>query len=494
MMERKNNQFGRTLESLLLTSGVKNYTIARALNYDVSYISKWISAAALPSRKNIDRIISKTALIIAEQGDQAALSELSRQLGIPGAEEDKETLARSIRERLTEAYFAASGYSHDEKYINNAHFMALPEGQQPFLMEFSKGIDLNQQVNIAVMADLFALDRTSKLALAGIEHHRFRLKEIKDNIHLHLILNLDDLKGNMVYDVVLLVHLLTHYSLMDFHLSYSKSAQGKLIFAVEGDYAGMTVLSGGRQYLCTTATRDLVSVNRLYNGILLEQDPDKMVFFTTAMDDMLESHEYIRALLASKNQWLVGHLTELLLAPEIFHKLSAEFWGADTQIQKEAEHAYALSVNQEAQRRVELMLYDTALTNFLLSGEVDFFNYRAVLSPKERKQELAYLYGLLKDNAELNVKVITGGFSDDFKYITNPCMFLSETMDYLRLENGYYTGNLLLVKDQSVQRIFHDFFEEIWNHREDVVLSEREKILEKLEGLINTADLLAGVE
>lgn len=492
-MERKNNQFGKTLESLLLTSGVKNYTIAKALNYDVSYISKWISAAALPSRKNIDRIVSKTALTISEQGDQASLAELGRQLGISEVY-DKEILVKTIKERLTEAYFAASGYSHDEKYINNAHFIALPEGQQPLLMDFSKEIDLNQQVNIAVMADLFALERTAKLALAGIENHRFRLKEMKDNIHLHLILNLDNLKGSMVYDVVLLIHLLTHYSLTDFHLSYSKAAAGKLIFAVEGNYAGITVLSGRRQYLCETATRDFVGVNSLYNGILMEQDPDKMIFFATAMDDMLESHEYIRTLFSQENKWLVGHLTELLLAPEIFKRLSAEIWGSEEEIQKEARRAYALSANQEAQSRISIMIYDTALTNFLLSGEVDFFNHKAVLSPKERKEQLAYLYKLLSENQALKVKVITGGFSDDFKYITNPCMFLSETMDYLRLENGCYTGNLLLVKDKSVQRIFHDFFEEIWSHREDVVLSDRERILEKLEGLLHTADLLAVVE
>ncbi len=492
-MERKNNQFGKTLEYLLLTSGVKNYTIAKALNYDVSYISKWISAAALPSRKNIERIISQTALVISEQGDQMSLTELGRQLGILDAS-NKELLVKTIKDRLTEAYFAASGYSHDEKYINNAHLTALPEGQQPLLMEFSKEIDLNQQVNIAVMVDLFALERTAKLALAGIENHRFRLKEIKENIHLHMILNLDNLKGNMVYDVVLLIHLLTHYSMTDFHLSYSKGAEGKLIFAVEGEYAGITILSGRRQYLSTAATRDLVGVNSLYNGILMEQEPDQMMFFSTDMDDMLESHEYIRALLSRENKWLVGHMTEHLLAPEIFSKLSGKVWGSDEEIQKEAGRAYALTVNRDVQSSIELMIYDTALTNFLLSGKVDFFNHKVILSPKERKDQLVYLCRLLRENPDLKVKVITGGFSDDFKYITNPCMFLSETMDYLRLENGCYTGNLLLVKDKSVQLIFHDFFKEIWSHREDVVLSDREKILEKLEGLLSSADLLVGIE
>ena len=42
------NFFGSRLEQLLTAANVKNYTVARALNYDVSYISKWITGKAVP--------------------------------------------------------------------------------------------------------------------------------------------------------------------------------------------------------------------------------------------------------------------------------------------------------------------------------------------------------------------------------------------------------------------------------------------------------------
>lgn len=490
---KKNNSFGKTLEKLLLTSGVKNYTIARALNYDVSYISKWISAAVLPSKKNVDRVIDIIAETILSQGDPQGLDEVGRRLGISDIC-DKELLRTAMENKLTEAYFASSGNFPDGKYINNASLTVLPDNQLPLLTDFSKEIDAHGPLHIAVMADLFALDRPSKLLLAGIEHHRFRLKEMRENIHLHLILNLDSLKGNMVYDVVLLIHLLSHYSLTDFQLSYSGNAAGKLIFAVEEEYAGVTFLSERRQYLCTTVTRDSAAVNSLYNSVLMEQDPDKTIFFSTVMDDMLKSHEYIRALLSSGNKWLVGHITEHLLAPEIFERMADNVWPLEQNLKKEARRAHALAVNAAGRGDTEFLIYDTALTNFVLSGEVDFFNHRVILSPEERRQQLIYLRDMMGEIGELQIKMIAGGFSDDFKYITNPCMFLSDAMDYLRLENGCYTNNLLLVKDKSVQEIFHTFFAEIWNHRDDVVLSDREQILQKMENLLNTSNLLLSVE
>ncbi len=83
---------------------------------------------------------------------------------------------------------------------------------------------------------------------------------------------------------------------------------------------------------------------------------------------------------------------------------------------------------------VFIMIYNSALTNFMLSGELDFFNKKIVLDAKERKKQLEHLKNLFLDHRDLHVKMVSGGFSDDFRYITNPCMFLSDTVNYLRLE------------------------------------------------------------
>lgn len=49
-MEDK-NRFSILLEHLLEVAEVKNYTLAKRLQYDVSYISKWVAAACcLPKR------------------------------------------------------------------------------------------------------------------------------------------------------------------------------------------------------------------------------------------------------------------------------------------------------------------------------------------------------------------------------------------------------------------------------------------------------------
>lgn len=492
-MEKKADYFGKTLEKLLLTSNVKNYTVAKALNYDVSYISKWISASALPSKKNVDFVIETIAETISKQAQAENLENLCRHLGIT----DRRLLKKTLQEQLSEAYSAASGQARQNRYFNNAAFSVRPEGKSILSAGAEGAFGIHNQekaLRIAVMADLFSMERKMKLSLAGIENSRFCIQEKNDGIRMDFIIDISRLSGNSVYDVILLVHLLTHYSLTDFQLSYSTGAAGKLIFAVENRRAGVSLLDGRHRFLCTTDVTELKSVNGLYEAILTEQDPDSVIFSSADMDDMLKGREYIRSLLSQEEKWLTGHITEHLLSEDLFERLAEEIFGKQPELLREGRRAHALTFSAAGQKGIRLMIYDTALTNFVMTGEVDFFNHKVILPPEERKKQLQHMRRLLAETQGLQVKMVRGGFSDDFKYITNPCMFLSGDIDCLRLENGCYTNNLLPVKDKYLQQVFHTFFEEIWNNRQDVVLADRSSLLEKLDGLLSAADLLAGVD
>ena len=69
-MEDK-NRFSILLEHLLEVAEVKNYTLAKRLQYDVSYISKWVSGRMLPAKKTEKHVMEGiSACVVDEATDE----------------------------------------------------------------------------------------------------------------------------------------------------------------------------------------------------------------------------------------------------------------------------------------------------------------------------------------------------------------------------------------------------------------------------------------
>ncbi len=489
-MKINNNSFGSLLEQILVTAGIKNYTLAGELNYDVSYISKWLSGKSVPSGKNIENIARRIADMTISTGSRDGREKLKYRFGAA----DERELEEKIYSELISAYSSTTGKINRDRYASNASVMVHPDSQYALLQDYIREIDVSKPLNIAVLADFFSLDKTSKLLLAGIEKDGFRLRKMRDDIHIHFITDITQLKGESIYDVILFIHMLTNYSLTDFSLLHSHFASGKLVFSVMDQYAGMNILTDNRQFLCMSSTKSKNEVNGIFQEIMALENPDRTMFSATGIDRMLESHEYIQTLVSPNIRWLVGHMTEHFLSPEIFDQFVGEVFGGMESLAEEARKAYLLSQNVLYKKEISMMVYDTALTDFILSGEVDFFNHRVVLNPLQRKVQMEYLRDSFRSKKNLQIKMVEEGFSADFRYITNPCIFLSDSIDYLRLENGFYEKNILLLSDKTLRNIFNRFFEEIWNNSREVVISDLSVILEKVENLIDAARLLANVD
>lgn len=489
MKDRQNaprNPFARQLEELLLEAGIKNAAAADALSYDVSYISKWVTGKALPSRKNLEKVLETLGGLIAGQDDPVILQKLQTRFG--GIE--CSALRSAVTAALRDAYYDATGEISESLYVNNAVLRVMPQGRASLLDAFTQALESGEELHVMVMADLFSLDHVFKLQLAGIEAQRFRMHRQRRQLHIDFIIDLQALDGSSVYDVILLIHLMTHYSLCSFRLFSSNWARDKLVVAVQGHSAGITVLTGDNQLLCTTTTREKNAVNEVCDSLSDLIDPDKRLFLTTSMDNMLSSHDYLHNLLSRNNRWLVGHVTEHFLPEDLFRRLSADIFGPAADTASEAERAYLLSANALRKNHTRLMLYHLAAVNFALSGELDFFNRKVLLPPEQRQEVLLHIRELVQNTSSDHIKLVKDGFSDDFKYITNPCLFLSDSASYLRLENTMYCDNLLLIQDDAIKRVFNTFFEKIWCDDQDAVIEDHVEILAKLDHLIEIVSMM----
>ncbi|MBR3786392.1 MAG: helix-turn-helix transcriptional regulator [Firmicutes bacterium] len=480
-----NNTFGKRLEQLLLLNGIKNATIAQALNYDVSYISKWITGKAVPSKKNLERVVATAADLILQQGGDENLQLLYNHFGV----KTDAALREAVMDTLRNAYFDATGERNDTLYANNAALKAVPRGQYSLMRDYSNELNAEEENQLVIMADLFSLDHISKLQMAGIEERHFRMQKKKKNTKINYIVDLEALDGNSIYDMILLIHMMTCFSKTDFHLYDSPWAAGKVMIAAKDHFAGISLLGKDKQYMCTTSTKEKKTVEDIYENLCEYMDPDKSVFLATNMEHMLERHEYLQSLLSGSGRWLMGHLTEQVLPFALFQKYNKACFGEDSAAYAEAERVRLLAAKMAEKGQIKVLIYDNAFVDFMLTGELDFFNHKVILSQEERKEVLLHLLRFVTETEEPGVKMIKEGFSDDFKYITNPCFFLSASQGYLRLENDLYEDNLMLLNDERIREKFDRFFARIWEEERENVISNKEEMVAKLENLIETADV-----
>lgn len=481
--------FGETLEKLLEQSGVKQYLLAQSLQYDASYISKWISGASLPSEKNSVELSRKIGAFIADNATDEAAESLCRTLDAASRAE----LAQAVTSALLEAYGDSVGARKPVRKSGDVSFVVNPTGERVLCGASRKRLNLERPVRIVIFADLYQMSRNAKLELAGIENGRFAVRRKLKNLRLDMVIPFPRDEESSVYHTILIIHMLANYSRLNFSLYAGEYARGKIICAVDRNYVFTTLLGDSARCLSNTLCTNAGASEQAYASMTAMINQECLLFLKTDLGAMLRDQYYAQSVLSPNLRWLMGHMTEQLLPADVFDELLAE-QPAEMPLRAHMEKAFSLTANVLGFSGARVMVYESAITNYALTGELDFFNRRLTVSAQRRLRHLTYLRELLLQREHLRFQLIRRGFSDDFQQITNPCVFLSDTTGYLRLENGAYEDNILLINGARNRAGFDGFFEEIWENGGGVTYDDRRTVGAFIDHQIDTLRMLIRVE
>jgi hypothetical protein len=79
-----------------------------------------------------------------------------------------------------------------------------------------------------------------------------------------------------------------------------------------------------------------------------------------------------------------------------------------------------------------------------------------------------------------NFKLIESAFYCEFEHLNSPCLYLSDTACYLKIENAYERKSIYQIVHNSVKSLLDDFFPEIWKNRKDVVIDDKTEIKKRI--------------
>ena len=214
-MEDK-NRFSILLEHLLEVAEVKNYTLAKRLQYDVSYISKWVSGRMLPAKKTEKRVMEGISACVVDEATDDGRNLLLREYSVSIPSDLKAAIYDNLiaeydylKEELDSGEARIGPYTDFWAELNMLQY--LTKMAHPVLRRVS-------QLDIVAVMDLMEMAREYRLKVANLQNGQLVDQRCYDNVYFKLMIDISREKWDPIYDAALIINVLTNFSHIHFKL------------------------------------------------------------------------------------------------------------------------------------------------------------------------------------------------------------------------------------------------------------------------------------
>lgn len=460
---KERNRFSGLLKHLMTVAKLKNSTLAKQLQYDESYISKWATGSLLPTEKTSEKILRDIAHCVVASVDADGLQTLYSEYQLDN------TL--DLEDAVFDNLMAEFNYVIDLKETTGSEVAQktsyYPELTLAQYMQKMRHPVLRQvkSLDVIMVADILSLDRNYQLTLAeldggtgGAAHRNW------PGVRFTMVINPNSSHADNSYDVQFLLNLLTNLSNVDFQLYATPQSQGKMIFAVRDAYAISGMIIDETHCISVTASEDPKNANAIFDRVQSLCTQETLAVRRVSMSQLLRTNEYTQYTFARNQRWLLSHVTEHTLPDSLFPQLLEEY----CQSHQDADYEKLMRLHKMCRSvlegmNIKILLPENAVSDFAVSGMVDFFNNKLYLNPEQRLEYLEYVSSLAEKNPQLEFRVLREGIFSDLQRVPCPTLFLSDGPCHLRLSRSGPKNNMSILNRVQLCDQFRQFFDELWN-------------------------------
>ncbi len=468
---KEKNRFSVLLEHLLSMSNLKNYALAKYLQYDESYISKWVSGKSLPTEKNYEKIISGISQCLVDSLSDAELVPFFSEYQLS----KRDDLKKAIYDHLDTEYNyvknlktstgseIASKLSYDPE-LTLSQFIS--KMKHPSLRKV-------RELDVCALIDILRLDKNYQLMITDFGNLSSSNDLIFPGVHFSMFIDMESANKNPSYAAAFLLNMLTNLSNIDFELYGGKQASGKLVFAVKDAYSLSGLLFNNSHCLAVTSCEEAAMATALYRKVKTLCTKETLLIRKTSMQEMVHTFDYEQSIFSKNQCWLFGHPTEHFLPSDLHDELMNTHL---IEYLDEKSYSKLAHMQQITQKIIEtspirLLVPQNAFSNFIVTGILDFYGHKITLNYEQRLRYMKHLQQLLTTKYNLHLRSIKGKMITDYQHIPSPTILLSDGFCYLRLESHNPTYNICIPNKLMMNDIFHQFFENIWNNEQELQTS-----------------------
>lgn len=461
---KERNRFSGLLKHLMTVTKLKNYTLAKELQYDESYISKWVTGTLLPTEKTSEKIFRDISHCIVTSMDDESRATLYSEYQVDHDRDLEEAIFDNLEAEF-DYVLNLKDSTGSEVATKTTFYPELTLAQ--FLKKMRHPV-LRQvrSLDVIMATDILSLDRHYQLSLAELENSTNAnvTQRSYPGVHFSMLINLNSPNTNNISNIQFIQNLLTNLSNVDFQLYSCHQSQGKILFAVRDAYSITGMIMDENHCLAVTSSEEPKHCNAIYDRLQSLCTQETLAIRRTDIVQMLRYNEYMQYSFGRNQRWILSHVTEHFLPEDLFAELVDEYCNLHKDVDRSnLALVYKLSTNVLESMRMKILLSESGINEFAVTGTVDFFGAKIQLSPQQRLKCLEYASTFPKKKPDLEFRLLHRGSKTDLQHIPNPTLFLSDTFCYMRLTRRGPANNLSVINHPQLSQMFRAYFDDIWN-------------------------------
>ena len=499
----KNITFGNLIEKLLYISNQKKSSLAKFIGYDVSYINKWILSTYLPSSKRINEICKNVSEFILESLDEESLINLIDYFEIP-TDSSKDYIGEYIETILKEVYIDTVNdvnnksiqnlpkSTHSEEYYNSFSIVKPNIIYNTFLNELNNIADKEDSLEILISLNLMYLNHKDKATLSDLKGILYKIRE-KTKVKASFIISLGgDDKDDDVINTLLGINLIASYPSLNFKIYNCKVNSNTVVFAIKDRFFSTNIFFEEGECLFTTTSKDRRLVEEFYSNLKYTlKNKGNLLCYRKDVTSMIEDQTYIQYIMNNDLRCLLGSINEFFMPPDLFMEIAEKLFGENKKIINELKKINLFLHNVTYKSNLKVLVYESELRKYMSSGKLHFFNTPVTLTFKERERHIEYIEKILNESNGVEIRLIDGDFIDDFKNKENTSLYLSKNLKFTKVHPESGKNDYFIISDNEFKGMCTDLFDRLWNSSFDIIISNKEEILDRISKSIRYTRLIS---
>lgn len=483
--------YASVLKYFIAITNIKMILIAKVVDYDISYVSKWCSNSNLPPKKNIDNINRKLAeLLSSEIKKQNLTAKIAAEFHKETAPDaTKEEVKKLVYHILTESYDHSYHifYAKDsKKYENQTVIFGKNEIIDSIAKNISSAIEsAADDIEMIFTPNILPLLKTGKYGLLNEKD----FSNIKTKLYVSI--NMDCLEEDFFTNIKNLYKLLNNNVNITYTIFDNHCVQNMNTFVIKNKVAYLFIINNDGYMEMATVIYDKPTVNKIYQ-LVHNQISNNDILVKPEESECLEKGGFrTKFYTATQFNFFSCNGFEFLLPFDII----------ENGISKEAEQNFGkkmslfvrtLQITWEEKfinANMNFYMPKSNILRYIEKGSIYYTDVHYTLSIAERQRHVRNIIDSMRKNLNINFYVI----DDDYLHLKedffNISVFFNESRAFLKKTGSSIKNNstwYYIVANDKLIEYLKLFFKELENEQYclNYKVDEIDKIVEKNEKMM----------